>query len=112
MIYSIDIKNDEFDEFEKKSDNVAMFKVFDNEGNDITDSSQAIFTLSENALLGLGSELIRLAHNFRESKHVHLEPAEKEMIVQRLGIFLTPDSGRLIIACSELDCIDDYFKKD
>ena len=112
MIYNVDIKDDEFDEFEKESDNVAIFQILDSEGFDITKSSRAILSLSRNGLLGLGTELIRLAHHFHEGKHVHLEPTEKEMMIQRLGILLTPDSGELIIACGNTGCIDDYFEKN
>lgn len=110
MKYVIDIKNDEHDEFESKADNVAILQVFDNEGNDITRQSKVTLFLSENALLGLGTELIRLAHNYKEGKHYHIEPASEDMMVQTLGVFLTPDSSELIVGCSDEDVIDKYFK--
>jgi len=108
--YVIDIKNDEHDEFESKADNVAVLQVFDNEGNEITKQSKVSLFLSENALLGLGTELIRLAHNYKEGKHYHIEPASEDMMVQTLGVFLTPDSSELIVGCSDEDVIDEYFK--
>lgn len=110
MKYVIDIKNDEHDEFESKADNVAVLQVFDNEGNEITKQSKVSLFLSENALLGLGTELIRLAHNYKEGKHYHIEPASEDMMVQTLGVFLTPDSSELIVGCSDEDVIDEYFK--
>ncbi len=110
MIYNIDIENDADDKFEAKADNVAVFQIFDDKGNDITASSKANLFLSKNALLGLGTELIRLAHNFQDGKHLHLEPTEKDMMVQRLGIFLTPDSGKIVVGCGEMKTIDEYFE--
>lgn len=86
-------------------------QVFDSKGNDITKSSKVYLFLSKNALLGLGTELIRLAHNYRKRKHYHIEPANKEMMVQTLGIFLTPDSSELIVGCSDQGVIDEYFKE-
>lgn len=111
MKYVIDIENDANDEFEYLSDNVGVLQVFDSKGNDITKSSKVCLFLSRNALLGLGTELIRLAHNYNEGRHYHIEPASKEMIVQTLGIFLTPDSSELIVGCSDEDVIDEYFKE-
>ena len=108
--YVIDIENDENDEFESKADNVGVLQVFDNVGNDITKQSKVSLFLSENALLGLGTELIRLANNYTEGRHHHIRPADKEMMVQTLGIFLTPDSSELIVGCSDEDVIDEYFK--
>lgn len=110
MKYVIDLKNDEHDEFESKADNVAVLQVFDNEGNEITKQSKVSLFLSKNALLGLGTELIRLAHNYKEGKHYHIEPASEDMMVQTLGVFLTPDSSELIVGCSDEDVIDEYFK--
>lgn len=111
MEYIIKIDNDEHDEFEEKADNVAVVDVYDNNGNRINDKVKVQIYLSKNALLGLGTELIRLAHNYAEGKHYHITPAEKEMICQRMGIFLTPDSSELIITCCNNKIIDDYFEK-
>lgn len=109
MKYVIDIENDDNDKFESKADNVGVLQVFDNKGNDITKQSRVTLFLSRNALLGLGTELVRLAHNYKEGKHYHIEPANKDMMVQTLGIFLTPESSELIVGCSDEDVIDEYF---
>ena len=96
------------DLFEHDADNVAEVRIFDNRGEDITKGSTVQMFLSKNALFGLGTELIRMAHNFHEGKHAHLEPVDEECQVQRMGVFLTPDSGKLIICCNEGKCIDEY----
>lgn len=111
MKYVIDIENDENDDFEKQANNVGVLQIYDDKGNNITESSKASLFLSKNALLGLGTELIRLAHNYQEGRHYHIEPANEEMMVQTLGIFLTPESSELIVGCSEEDVIDKYFEE-
>lgn len=110
MKYVIDIENDENDDFERLADNVGVLQVFDCNGNEITKSSKVSLFLSKNALIGLGTELIRLAHNYKEGRHYHLEPASKELTVQTLGVFLTPDSCELIVGCSDEKNIDEYFE--
>lgn len=110
MKYLIDIENDENDDFERLADNVGVLQVFDSNGNEITKSSKVSLFLSKNALIGLGTELIRLAHNFKEGRHYHIEPASNEMTVQTLGVFLTPDSCEFIVGCSDEKVIDEYFK--
>jgi hypothetical protein len=111
MKYVIDIDNDENDEFERNADNVCAVQVTDSLGNDVSNEFKVQLFLNENALLGLGTELIRLAHKYREGKHFHLEPAEVDNMCQRMGIFLTPNSSKLTISCSDNNQIDEYFKK-
>ena len=68
--------------------------------------------LSKNAMLGLGTELIRLAHNFEEGKEIHIVPASKEKgAEQSMGIFLTPDSCELIIKCEHFEPIEKYLEE-
>lgn len=110
MNYIIDIDNDENDEFELDSNNVGIVNVYDKNGYKITSDTKVQIFLSKNALLGLGTELIRLAHHFKEGKHYHITPADNETLCQRLGIFLAPDSSELIISCSDNKKIDEYIK--
>lgn len=58
-------------------------------------------SMSRNALLGLGTELIRWAHKKDQiNKHWHIDPIRANSgAVQTLGIYLTPESVELII-CS------------
>lgn len=66
----------------------------------MTKSSRVTLFLSRNALLGLGTELIRLAHDYKEGRHYHLNPATEDMMIQTLGVFLSPDSCELVVGCS------------
>ncbi len=112
MRYEIDIKNDENDVFEINADNVGIVKVYDKEGDNITEKADVQIFLSKNALLGLGTELIRLAYSYTDTKHIHMEPVEIDNIVQRMGIFLAPDSARLTILCNDSKVIDEYFEDE
>ncbi|WP_432409583.1 Imm32 family immunity protein [Wukongibacter sp. M2B1] len=105
----ININNDEFDEFDRNADNVGIVHVLD-ENDEVMSNAKVQLYLNRNSLLGLGTELIRLAYNYVEGKHYHIEPADKETLCQRLGIFLTPDSNELIICCSDQDTIDEYLE--
>ena len=110
MKHVVNINNDQFDEFDRKADNVGVVHVFD-ENNKVISNAKVQLYLNKNALIGLGTELIRLSYNYTEGKHYHIEPADKETLCQRLGIFLTPDSNELIICCSNQDIIDEYLEE-
>ena len=111
MIYKIDLNNDSNDEFEKNADNTVEIQIFNKAGEDITKDLTVNMYLSKNGLIGLGTELIRLAHHFKEGKHMHLEPSEENRQVQKMGVFLTPESGKLTILCNHNKHIDDYFSE-
>jgi len=113
MKYEIEIfKNDDdhLEDFEKDFDNVGEVRVFNENHVEITSDCYVEIFLSKNGLLGLGTELIRLAQNFKETKHFHLERSQKDQKVQKMGIFLSPESAELIICCSQEKKIDDYFE--
>lgn len=110
MRYEFEIEDDTKDFFEDDADNVMEVRVYNKKGDDITKDTVVELFMSRNALLGLGTELIRLAYKFREGKHAHLEPVNEEQQIQRMGVFLTPSSGELIICCNEGECIDEYLK--
>jgi len=100
------------EDFEKDDDNVALFRVFDGKGNDVSEQCRYILIwLNTNAMLGLGTELIRLAHNFEEGKTVNIEPVTAKEAKQSMGIFLTPESCELTIECKSFDPIEKYLEK-
>lgn len=112
MKYEFEIEDDSKDFFEDNADNVMEVKVYNEKGDEITKDTFVELFMSRNALLGLGTELIRLAYKFREGKHTHLEPVNEEQQIQRMGVFLTPTSGKLVICCNEGKCIDEYLQSE
>lgn len=83
--------------------------VRNSEKEDISHEASVEIYLSQAAMLGLGTELIRLSHTFHAGKHVHLEPCDEKSQVQRLGVFLAPGSAKAVFICDEAPCIDDFF---
>ncbi|XRG80154.1 hypothetical protein V5E38_07570 [Rossellomorea sp. GAMAL-10_SWC] len=112
--YNISLINDSDEEevFEIEGNNIAEVTVLDNNGNNITNGCRVMISLSQNALIGLGTELIRLAHNYKDGKHFHIEPIEKEYVVQSLGVMLHPDSCELIVGCGDYKPFNDYINED
>lgn len=111
--YQVKFNSDEdIEGFEINGDNIAELRVNDKNGKDITNKSKVHLILSKNGLLGLGTELIRLAHKFQDGYHTHIEPSENDRIVQNLGVVLLPTSCELIVNCSDMESIEEYFKRN
>ncbi|MBT2657966.1 hypothetical protein J7E81_22465 [Bacillus sp. ISL-18] len=112
--YTIKLNNnfDVEEGFELTGDNIAQVTVLDINGDDVTKQSRVQFTLSKNALLGLGTELIRLAHNYHNGKHSHIDPIYKGDAYQSMGIMLHPDSSELIICCGDYEPYTEYIEED
>ncbi|HJV16176.1 MAG TPA: hypothetical protein VJ546_02120 [Bacillales bacterium] len=111
--YTIELNNkfDVEESFEKTGNNIAQVEVLDINGKDVTKQSRVQITLSKNALVGLGTELIRLAHNYQNGKHFHIDPICKEAY-QSMGIMLHPDSCELIIGCGDYEPYTEYIDED
>lgn len=112
--YIINLVNDTDKEesFEKVGNNIALVNVMDKNGIDITQNCRVQITLSKNALIGLGTELIRLAHEYKNGQHNHIEPISKDDVVQSMGIMLHPDSCELIVGCGDFNSFTDYTTED
>ena len=110
MTYKFFIRKNVDQNIEIFEDNIILLRVYDLEGNEIDDACQYIIIyLSDMAKIGLGTELIRLAHNFEEGKEVKIIPSSKENGAQQsMGIFLTPESCELVIKCENFKPIDTY----
>ena len=113
MKYVVKIPSErKVEDFQKTGDNVALFRIFDLEGNDVSDQYRhIIFLISGNAMRGLGKELIRLAHNFEEGKSVSIKPSTKNKVQQEMGMFLMPNSCELTIVCKDFDPVEKYLDK-
>jgi hypothetical protein len=113
MIYRFSIPKEINEKHQAIEDNIVHLQVYDSEGNEISDSCRyAEIYLSDFAKIGLGTELIRLAHNFEEGKEIHIKPSSKEHGAhQEMGIFLTPDSCELTIKCESFEPIETYLEE-
>lgn len=108
MKYCFDLNDDDMDEFDISFENVGTVLVL-KDGIRVTDDQyKVMLTLSKNGMIGLGTELIRLAHQFEIGRHSHIEPITEGLVVQSMGIFLTPESRELIVACGDETDVDSY----
>lgn len=108
--YIVPLNHCEEEPFEAYSDIVMCINALNDDGEALSHHCRVQIEFSKNALLGLGSELIRLANCFQEGYHTHLFPAEKNLISQKMGVYLTPDSCELIIDCASSQPIESYFQ--
>lgn len=87
-------KNFEFiEEYEKKSQNVIEIEALDYENAKIFNISKYNIYLSKDAILGLGTELIRMYMDLDKTYEVHLPTANKDYIVEELGVCNSPNSS-------------------
>lgn len=98
------------EDYKQARDYIASFKICDENNNDISNRYEFVhFWISNSGMIGLGTELIRLAHNFEEGKEVTIVPSSKQNGAQQsMGVFLTPESCKLIIKCARFETIDYY----
>ncbi|WP_337873996.1 hypothetical protein [Exiguobacterium sp.] len=112
MRYYIELYDDSNDRFEFDEDNVGTVKILDGGDEVLGGNYRVMLTLSKNGMIGLGTELIRMAHQFEIGRHDHIEPMVEDFIVQRMGVFLTPESREIIVACGTEREVDSYFPTD
>ena len=88
--------------------NIAEVEIFNEAGENITQNGyDVILKLSEQALLGLSSEFIKLSHNFVSGKRYEISYLKHNNEQYELGFHLLPTSCRLTIVCEELQNV--YF---
>lgn len=58
-------------------------------------------------------ELIRYAYGFRGYGHFHVDPADKELLAESMGVFLAPQSAPVVFYYEDDETpIDDYLEKE
>lgn len=89
--------------FEDSDDNLLTVQVL-SRAKDISENCRVLLTFSKNGLIGFATELLRYAHEFKEGSHLHIYPiAPGEDRLQRVGVYLTPESSETIIVFSNSD---------
>lgn len=101
--YLVDLEwdDDYLESYQLGLNNIGSLKIF-HEGKNVTNRSEVIWRLSNNALLGFGMEIIRLAHNFEEDKEYNTKRDNN------LGMYLTNNSPELIVRCKTFKKIYEY----
>lgn len=101
--YLVDLEwdDDYLESYQLGLNNIGSLKVYYKD-KDVTNNSEVIWKLSNNALLGFGMEIIRLAHNFEENKKYNVKKDNN------LGMYLTNSSPELILKCRTFKQISEY----
>ncbi|MBW7474558.1 hypothetical protein K0T92_07355 [Paenibacillus oenotherae] len=80
--------------------NVLRARIYNKEGDEITDGSFVLIEASKEGLIGLGSEIIRMAYEFKNGYHEHISPIRESLYLENMGVFATSDSSEIIISCN------------
>ena len=107
--YIVNLDSLEEESYEVNGDNVIKVSVY-NKGIDLSKECRVQIEFSKNALLGFATELIRLAHNYQDGRHTHIQPVKKSLVSQNMGIYLTPESSEVIVGCNDFNPIEEYLK--
>lgn len=101
--YLVDLNfdNDYFECHNLGFNNIGELKVF-NENEDISKKCSITLMLSKNGLLGFGTSLLRLAHNYDENNNYFINPVNSDKLDYELGFFLTKKSSPLVVNCKNL----------
>ena len=102
MKYEIELEPgfDDIEDYQENDDNILDVRVFDKTvGNEIK-NSYVTLSLSKSGMIGLGKALIRYSHRFRKYSQQQLDPLTiKDIAVERMGVWTTPESTTLLIRC-------------
>jgi hypothetical protein len=95
--------------YEENDQNILQLRVQLPSGEVVTDPRYRVeLALSKDAMLGLGTALIRLACNENSDEGVfHAHPIEKGFASQVLGFYLAPNSCELIVAQKEFGTVEE-----
>lgn len=119
--YSINLDPDKSkeEEYERDDKNVAEVRVQAPTGEIVSDSQYKVsITLSPDAMVGLGTELIRKGLKLKEAgeksfDHAieHLEGLYSPNPCQKMGIYLTPKSCDLIILADDFGKVEEIINE-
>ena len=111
--YTLNLKNSKnaSEAFEASDENIAELRIQLPGSTKMVSGSQYKVELSmtADAMLGLGTELIRSAHrlkNSAEAEFHHLQPINVNNTCQQLGIYLTTNSCQLLVADKDLGTVE------
>lgn len=109
--YTISLERsvDGLEVYEERDQNIARVRVQLPTGEVVADPRYRVeLTLSKDAMLGLGTELIRLAVEGGDIKGVyHVHPIERDFASAVLGIFIVPESCELLVAHDDFGTIEE-----
>ena len=117
ILIDLNPDKDKLESFETEDDNLMEINVITSEGKKLKSGDYTVHvSLSADAMLGLGTELIRKAYlakerNLKDGSIEELHPIYKELVSKNMGVYLTPESGGLFICLENLGKVEDVVNK-
>lgn len=115
---TLDPKKDELEQYEIEDKNLINIRIQPPGSKTIDGKGYRVeLSLSIDAMLGLGTELIRTALKAKEKVFKngqffeHLRPMDASLIVENMGVYLMPDSAELLITLKDFGEVKDISKK-
>lgn len=102
MKYEVELEPnfDEVEDYQENNDNILDIRVIDKTSGSEVKNCYVTLSLSKSGMIGLGKALIRYAHKFRKYSQQQLDPLTvKDIAVERMGVWTTPESATLLIRC-------------
>ncbi len=102
MEYSVKLNPDfeEIEDYQMQSDNILDARIFDIGTGEELKNAYVILSYSKNGMIGMGKNLIRYAQKFRKYSQEQLDPcAYKDIAIERMGVWTTPESNTVLIRC-------------
>jgi hypothetical protein len=97
FLVDLDFDNEYFECYNLGLFNIGSLKVI-YENKDISKKCTVSMTLSKNALLGFGTELLRIAHNYKEGRIYQID---EKKLSSLLGFFMTSNSATFSLECKK-----------
>lgn len=106
MLVDLEWDDDYYEMYNIGFNNVARIRVYEDE-EELISKRDIAFILSENAFLGLGTSLLRIAHNYKEGNSYVASSIEQN---KEIGFYLTNESQILEIRCKSFENAFHYDK--
>lgn len=94
---------DKIENYEEGSTNVIEFRALDYQGHIIYNIAELQILFGNNAVEGLGSELLRSYMSGKKINGLHLQKSNKNYIFEGMGICISPKSPDIVLTEVELD---------
>jgi len=107
IVIELNPSRDKVEAYEENDKNLLKARVQLPNGEMIEGMGYRVeITLSKDAMLALGTSLIRAAHSENKKLNFwHLHPSDKDLISQNFGVYLHPKSCELLISEEDFESI-------
>lgn len=103
---------DDIEKFEENSQNIIEIEALDYQRKKIYNVSEFNIYFSEDAILGLGTELIRLHMKNKKVYAEHLPKANQDYIAEGLGVCVSPSSADITFVKKNMTNIDSMVEEE